>query len=217
MNEENSQSPIPAGMSGKGHEPNHVKTCLGITKELRFCRKPKTGRFYCHVHKRQPLHFLVAASLAIVFGYVAALIPLPWKTPRQQPPIVSPALVRLHTNDSAVHTLVEVRNPNDFPVYSVYLQLLSKDVSSESIKVEMDKGDPLLEIAAGESLKVSQDTIRIDGTIPSMGDVVILRIFAIPSKESKRFMVFGTQPVDSSASLSIESWQKTPDEMFSGP
>lgn len=85
--------------------------------------------------------------MAISFSYVAALIPLPWKTPRQQPPIVSPTLIWLHTLDSVVHSLVEVRNLNDFPVYSVSLQLLPKGVSSESIKVEMDKGDPLLELA----------------------------------------------------------------------
>jgi len=66
-------------LSEEEEKGNSGRTCIGITKELKFCRKSKSGRFFCHKHRRQPIHFSVAAFLAILFSYIAALIPVPWK------------------------------------------------------------------------------------------------------------------------------------------
>lgn len=83
MNDSDDNSVPENLLPDKAESPTLCKKCFGITKELKRCRNSRSGRFYCHKHRRQPIHFAVAAALAIFLNYVAALIPVPWKSDGQ--------------------------------------------------------------------------------------------------------------------------------------
>ena len=69
------------GVHGKilGKTGIPMSRCWGITKELRFCRREAGEKLFCRRHKAQPKYFLAVALTAILFSYIAGLIPVPLK------------------------------------------------------------------------------------------------------------------------------------------
>lgn len=156
----------------------------------------------------------LAAICILVPGWALCGFLAWWQIGRA--PFVTPRSIRLYAGGSQEHTLVEVRNPNDYPVYSVSLQIIVKGTQSETISIESEKPDPMLDIPVDETVTTSPDTIRFNGAIRS-NEAVMVRFFTIAAKSSRRLNVSGTKLVESSANLSVTDWKKVPDVMFSGP
>jgi Flp pilus assembly protein TadD len=148
-----------------------MKNCIGITKDLRFCRRPKSTQFYCHLHKRQPFYFLVTAIVAIALSYVAGLIPVPWKTERPKPQIVlSSDRIDLGSGTKKTINNFSARNIGEVDLYQVTVKLqlnsTTLSVTNDDIQVEMIDvpknmempipipGDPLRQVIAADQCSV---------------------------------------------------------------
>jgi hypothetical protein len=67
-----------------------MRTCWGITREVKCCSNPTGDKFLCVRHRRQPIYFIVVAVTGVLFSYCSGLLPkpsLPWeKEMSQEPP-----------------------------------------------------------------------------------------------------------------------------------
>lgn len=59
---------------------DRTRRCWGVTKDIRLCRRSTAHGLFCTQHRRQPLYFAIVALTAIIFSYVAGLIPNPFRS-----------------------------------------------------------------------------------------------------------------------------------------
>ncbi len=72
--------------------------CLGVTKQLRLCKRSSPGAWpYCSLHARQPVYWVSVLATGALASYLATFIP-PWsaQTQKEPPPterfVLSPGL-----------------------------------------------------------------------------------------------------------------------------
>lgn len=187
-----------------------MKTCWGITKRIKFCKKPTGGKLLCDQHKSQPKYFVIIAIAGVLFSYVAGIIPklpLPW----ENDVYVSPSSVDFHKGDWAAKTPLSVCNRKDKSIHSVYVKigLVGEGITSESVICTVPNKSTNLEARVGD-ISFSSDTYRVNAIDSSGREAVFIVLHTIPAGTCREFIVSGSTEVQSHATVSIVSFTEVP-------
>lgn len=124
---------------------------------------------------------------------------------------VSPVSVRLHSGEWAAQTPITIVNRSDMPAYAVTVKILvfGAGVTASSLELDGSPQEPPLEISIGDVV-ASADRLRLD-CVDSDGRQAVLFIFhTIPPRGSRVLSIKGTVPVDSTAEISVPTFDDAP-------
>ncbi len=192
-----------------------MRTCRGITKKITFCRKPTGGKWLCYQHRRQPIYFIVVALTGVFFSYISGFLPKPKFYLRWENNIyASPSSVTLYKGDWFEKTRITVWNRRDKPVYSVWVKIgvVGEGVTSESININIPPKSSMLEGHVGNFF-VSGDTYGISAIDSSGHEAVYIVIHTIQPASYIEFIVSGSIPVQSHATVKVLSFSATQETM----
>lgn len=132
-----------------------MDTCWGITKKIRFCKKPTGGKWLCDKHRAQPKYLLFLAATSIFFSYISGLLPAPWK----DKPVV-PAVVQGNVGNTVVvtggsHIVINQGGPT--PPANVKLNISRFNIE-----------DPRLELVRFYDLKAGKNQVLGFGKCPGV-------------------------------------------------
>jgi len=142
--------------------------CWDITKQLRFCRNSAGEGWFCDTHAAQPKYFLVTALGAIVFSYVAGLIPNPWES---KGTIVPDPL------SQQVGSL-KPKHPTTYGADGTFPGGVATDQRSQVIAVQVSDGAIVQPFGryAPFSVRSTKDGILISAVIHSLDGKIIAKI-----------------------------------------
>jgi hypothetical protein len=128
-----------------------------------------------------------------------------------------PTTLRLHTGAWEVKTLITITNLSKFPVYNIQIELALHPIGLEGKSVQVLKmpynGPQLIGNAQGYSVDWNLVTLRTFNR--QNQHFITLQILDLEAKGFRRFQVWGTEPRESRAYLSIRSFSDKPGEIFS--
>jgi hypothetical protein len=132
-----------------------------------------------------------------------------------QTPQIAPQSVRLHDGKWAIKTGVSVQNPSDSPVYdvAVLIQISDADVSSHSVQLDAEAQPPPIYLSLHD-ITISPDRMRQNGRTAKGTQAISYIFYTIPPKSGRTLIISGTEPVPSSASLSIASFSWNPPQLL---
>ena len=127
-----------------------MRSCFGITKKIKFCKKPTGGKLLCAQHKSQPIYFIIIALTGVLFSYIPGILPKP-PLPWEKKVYASPSSIKLHTGNWTTKTPLSICNQIKEPVHSVYVKIaiVENGINAESVKITIPKRPPTLTHMSG--------------------------------------------------------------------
>ena len=150
-------------------------------------------------------------------SYVSGFIPKPlllW----EKVVYVSPSSITLHKGDWTEKTRISVRNRGEKPVHSVWVKMgvIGKGVTAESVVVKIRSASSDFEGQMGD-IVLSGDIYRINAIDSSGREAVFIVIHTIPPGDHREFIVSGSIPAQSRATVKVVSFAAAPHSMLEGP
>ena len=159
-----------------------------------------------------PLWLISLAPIAMVV----------WVNSRPPPlVIISPTHIHLHTGTSEIVSQVFINNPNEYPVFSVYIMIVidGNRIPANSVKIKIRQMDTPPEIVIHGGPGGSNDTyfsligVRFDGTTKTDGkSATCLVLDSIPPQSAVTLAINGTIPSESSARILLDHFSISPTE-----
>lgn len=128
---------------------------------------------------------------------------------------ISPSSIRLYTGGWGVKTPISVTNRGDSPVYAATLKILihGPGVFAGSLDMEADPQVPPIEDVIG-NIVVSADQVRLNCSNAAKEQIVFFTFHTVPPRGTRVLSIKGTTPVDSTAEITIASFETTPRELL---
>ena len=187
-----------------------MRSCFGITKKIKFCKKPTGGKLLCAQHQPQPIYFIIIALTGVLFSYISGILPKP-PLPWEKKVCVSPSSITLHTGKWVTKTPLSICNQKREPVHSVWVKIafVEDGINAESVQITIPDKTTDLDAHVG-NVFFSGDTYRINAIDSSGHEGVFIVLHTIPPKSCREFIVSGSIKKQSHATVSVTSYTDVP-------
>jgi hypothetical protein len=160
---------------------------------------------------------LTTMGLDVVLERILATIEPGWrhKAVKGRTIALSPTSIRLHTGEWEVQTPVNIINRSEDPVYAVTIKILiyGEGVMAHSIEMDVEEQSPPIEASIGD-IVVSADQLRLNCTNTEGKQIILLILHTMLARGTRTISLKGTSPINSSADVSIASFDENPRELL---
>ena len=189
------------------------KTCWGITKKLKFCRKSTGGKLLCDQHKNRLIIYLISLLFTIFITFLPDL----YKLLVHNKLIITPRQVALNYNGWSNTTPITVTYNGNEPIYSVWIKIsIEGKINIDSISFTFPEFKEIPEVQFSKII-VTNKVFIIKGSDAVNKDAIYLCLDEMHQNSNFDFIISGqkTKTIDDSyASLKILSFDKTPANLF---